>query len=187
MKLSPTSLYGAFLVESALWRDRRGSFMEVYREDALSEAGIRTSFVQDNFSHSVPKGVIRGLHFQREPWAQAKLVWVVTGRVYDVVVDIRPDSPTYLMWEAFELSGDRPVMIFIPKGFAHGFCTLEEDTRVFYKVDAPYRPDAESGIRWNDPGLAIDWPVASPIVSDKDACLPLLSELGMVRTGREPS
>ncbi len=153
--------------------------MEVHSEPAFSSAGLRTAFVQDNCSHSVPKGVVRGLHFQRDPWSQAKLVWVVTGAVFDVIVDMRPGSRTYLRWESFELTAEVPRMLFIPRGFAHGFCTLEENTRVFYKVDAPYRPDVEGGIRWDDPDLAIAWPTSSPIVSEKDAGLPLLRELDL--------
>lgn len=178
MKLIGTALEGAYVVESVIHRDRRGSFLEIFNADALARCGLHVSFVQDNCSHSLEAGVIRGLHFQRAPHAQAKLVWTLTGSVYDVIVDLRKESRTYLRWEAFELSAGKPLMVFVPRGFAHGFCTLEADTRVFYKVDAPYNPQAEGGIRWNDPDLAIPWPADSPVLSDKDAGLPLLKHQG---------
>lgn len=177
MKLIRTSLEDAFVVESVIHRDRRGSFLEIFNADAFAGSGLRVAFVQDNCSHSLEPGVIRGLHFQHDPYAQAKLVWTVTGSIYDVIVDLRRGSRTYLKWEAFELSAGQPSMVFVPRGFAHGFCTLEPDTRVFYKVDAPYNPRAEGGIRWNDPDLAIPWPTGSPILSDKDAALPLVRDL----------
>lgn len=176
MKLIPTSLEGSYVIETVIHRDRRGSFLEIFNADALARCGLNVSFVQDNCSHSLEAGVIRGLHFQKDPHAQAKLVWTLTGAVYDVIVDLRKESRTYLMWESFELTAHKPLMVFVPRGFAHGFCTLEPDTRVFYKVDAPYHPQAEGGIRWNDPDLAIPWPVQAPVLSDKDDVLPLLKE-----------
>jgi dTDP-4-dehydrorhamnose 3,5-epimerase len=174
MKLIETSLNGAYIVEQGLYQDPRGSFLEIYSAKAFAENGLNVEFVQDNCSLSRDKGVIRGLHFQNPPHAQAKLVWALTGKVYDVIVDLQKGSPTYLKWEAFELSAEEPLLLFVPRGFAHGFCTLETDTRVFYKVDAPYAPQAESGLRWDDPDLAIPWPASSPIISDKDKKLPLL-------------
>ena len=177
MKLIETSLEDAYVVETDLHRDRRGSFLEIFNADAMANCGLNVNFVQDNCSHSLEPGTIRGLHFQRDPHAQAKLVWTLTGSVYDVIVDLRKGSRTFLKWESFELSAHRPLMIFVPRGFAHGFCTLEPDTRVFYKVDAPYNPRAEGGIRWDDPRLAIPWPADSPVLSDKDAGLPFLKEL----------
>jgi dTDP-4-dehydrorhamnose 3,5-epimerase len=126
---------------------------------------------------SLDEGVIRGLHFQSDPHAQAKLIWVISGSIYDVIVDIRPGSTSFGRWSAFELAADKPRMLFVPRGFAHGFCTLVPDTRVFYKVDSPYAPQAENGIRWDDPDLAIPWPIDQPIVSEKDKTLPLLKEL----------
>jgi dTDP-4-dehydrorhamnose 3,5-epimerase len=179
MKLIGTSLAGAYIVESVLHRDQRGTFMEVFSSGAFASLGIETSFVQDNFSLSRQKGVVRGLHFQRDPYAQAKLVWTVTGALFDVIVDMRPGSETYLRWESFVLEEERPLMVFVPRGFAHGFCTLRDDTRVFYKVDAPYSPASEGGLRWDDPDLAIPWPTRSPMVSDKDARLPSLRDLGL--------
>ena len=176
MKLIETSLNGAFIVEQSLYRDQRGFFLEIFSAKAFAENRLNIEFVQDNCSLSRDKGVIRGLHLQNPPHAQAKLVWVLTGRVYDVIVDLQKGSPTYLKWEPFELSAEEPRLLFVPRGFAHGFCTLEQNTRVFYKVDAPYAPRAESGLRWDDPDLAIPWPTKSPIVSDKDKKLPLLKE-----------
>ncbi len=178
MKLIETSLVGAYVIETVLHRDLRGSFLELFNAEALAQCGLHVTFVQDNCSHSVDPGVIRGLHYQLDPYAQAKLVWTLTGSIYDVIVDLRQRSRTYLKWEAFELSAHKPFMVFVPRGFAHGFCTLEPDTRVFYKVDTPYNPRAEGGIRWNDQDLAIPWPADSPILSVKDAGLPLLRERG---------
>jgi dTDP-4-dehydrorhamnose 3,5-epimerase len=177
MELTPTSLSGAYLIGQTLFQDPRGFFLEIYSTRAFAERGLTLEFVQDNCSFSKEKGVIRGLHFQAAPHAQAKLVWTLTGSVYDVIVDLREDSPTFLKWEAFELSASKPLMLFVPKGFAHGFCTLEPDTRVFYKVDIPYAPKSEGGVRWDDPDLGIAWPTDAPILSEKDRRLPLLSEI----------
>jgi dTDP-4-dehydrorhamnose 3,5-epimerase len=181
MKLIETSLTGAYIVEQNLYQDPRGHFLEIFSAKAFRENGLHTEFVQDNCSLSNDRGVIRGLHFQNPPHAQAKLVWALTGAIYDVIVDLRRDSPTYLQWEGFELSAKSPRLLFVPREFAHGFCTLEPFTRVFYKVDAPYAPKSESGVRWDDPDLAIPWPTDSPILSDKDIVLPLLKELGHMR------
>ncbi|HPI93938.1 MAG TPA: dTDP-4-dehydrorhamnose 3,5-epimerase [Deltaproteobacteria bacterium] len=177
MKLIETKLADAYVVESVLHRDDRGSFLEIYSAGAFTGLGLDVGFVQDNCSHSRDKGVIRGLHFQQDPFAQAKLVWTLTGSVYDVIVDLRKDSRTFKRWEAFILTADKPSLLFVPRGFAHGFCTLEPDTRVFYKVDAPYAPRAEGGIRWDDPDLSIPWPEENPILSDKDSRLPFLKDL----------
>lgn len=179
MKLTETPLAGAFLIETVFHQDGRGSFLEVFNAGALAALGLEPRFVQDNCSLSRDTGVIRGLHFQREPHAQAKLIWTLTGAVYDVIVDLRENSPTFLTWAAFELSEDKPCLLFVPRGFAHGFCTLKPDTRVFYKVDALYAPKSEGGIRWDDPDLAIPWPADSPILSDKDMRLPTLRGLGL--------
>lgn len=181
MKLIPTDLEGAFIVEQTLYRDSRGSFLEIFSQKAFAECGIPVEFVQDNSSLSKDAGVIRGLHFQKDPHAQAKLVWVVAGAVWDVIVDLREGSKNFARWTAVELSGEEPRMLFVPRGFAHGFCTLEPQTRVFYKVDSPYAPQAEGGVRFDDPDLAIPWPTASPVVSDKDRTLPLLRDLGVSR------
>jgi len=178
MKLIDTTLDGAYIVEQNLFQDPRGSFLEIYSSKAFADKGLNLDFVQDNCSHSTGAGVIRGLHFQKDPYAQAKLVWVLTGKIYDVIVDLREGSKTYLKWAGFELHAGQPRMLLVPRGFAHGFCTLEPDSRVFYKVDAPYSPSFEGGIRWDDPDLAISWPNDSPLLSDKDRKLPSLREAG---------
>lgn len=159
--------------------DSRGIFTETYNRARFAEHGIAIDFVQDNQSSSREAGTIRGLHFQGPPAAQAKLVRVVRGRVIDVAVDLRRSSPTYGKWVAEELSADDGKQLLIPAGFAHGFCTLEPDTHVFYKVDAYYAPAQEFGIAWDDPDLAIDWPVSADrvVLSDKDRRLPPLRSL----------
>lgn len=176
MKVEGTNLNGVILLKPQVFRDHRGFFVESYSQRVLAEAGIDTVFVQDNHSLSVEKGVLRGLHFQIPPRAQTKLVRVIRGAVYDVVVDLRRESPTYLKWEGFELTAEDFRMLYVPKGFAHGFCTLAENTEFTYKNDDFYAPEAEGGIRWNDPGLSIKWPVEEPILSKRDSQLPLLAD-----------
>jgi dTDP-4-dehydrorhamnose 3,5-epimerase len=150
--------------------DARGFFAETYNRDRFAAAGLIADFTQDNHSLSRPRGTVRGLHFQRGPHAQAKLVRVLRGAVFDVVLDIRPGSPTYGRHAAIELSAAAGAQLLIPEGFAHGFCTTEPDTEVFYKVNRDYAPDHEGGILWNDPGLGIAWPVvpAQAVLSERD-------------------
>ncbi len=169
MEIIKTEIKDLLLLKPKVFRDKRGFFIEYYSEKKFLEMGIKTGFVQDNHSLSVQKGVLRGLHFQLPPHAQAKLVRVTRGSVYDVAVDLRKGDQTYGKWQGFELTAKNFLMLYIPKGFAHGFCTLEENTEVMYKNDTFYAPDFESGIRWNDPVLNISWPVENPILSDKDA------------------
>ena len=145
-------------------------------EKAGVAGGIDARFVQDNHSFSAEKGVARGLHFQRPPFAQAKLVRVITGKVLDVVVDLRKDSKTFGQWASFELLAENFEMLFIPRGMAHGFCVLEDNTHFFYKTDEFYDAKSEGGIAWNDPDLKIDWPIANPILSEKDQKLPSWQE-----------
>lgn len=158
--------------------DRRGWFSESFNEMALAERGITCRFVQDNQSMSVRKGTVRGLHFQTPPMAQAKLVRVLRGAILDVAVDIRRGSPTYGQFVTAELSADNGRQLYVPVGFAHGFCTLEDNTEVSYKVSAFYSPQHDSGLRWNDPTIGIPWPIKSDsiIVSEKDAKQPLLDQ-----------
>jgi dTDP-4-dehydrorhamnose 3,5-epimerase len=158
--------------------DSRGWFTESWNARTFSGLGISTAFCQDNHSLSKPAFTLRGLHFQRAPHAQAKLVRCLRGRIYDVAVDIRRDSPTYKHWVGVELSAELGNQLFVPSGYAHGFLTLEPDCEVAYKVDAYYAPESDGGICWDDPELAILWPLecALPHLSDKDATLPLLSE-----------
>lgn len=173
-----TFLPDVFLLEPKVFPDSRGFFMESYNRQTLRQLGIGCEFVQDNLSLSVPAGVIRGLHFQVPPKAQSKLVHVVTGAIYDVVLDLRKDSPTFKRWAGFILSANNRRQLFVPKGFAHGFCTLVPDTRVMYKVDEHYSSSHEGGVLWCDPELRIDWPVADPSLSEKDLRLPTLQESG---------
>lgn len=167
------------LVTPRRFADDRGFFCETYKASAFQEFGIDAVFVQDNCSHSL-RGVLRGLHFQKPPHAQGKLVRVVYGEVVDVAVDIRVGSPTYRQWVSVHLSAENGKMVYVPPGFAHGFCVLSDEAGLAYKVTQEYDPQAESGIRWNDPEIGIEWPVADPIVSAKDAVLPSLAELGEV-------
>ncbi|HEX7057461.1 MAG TPA: dTDP-4-dehydrorhamnose 3,5-epimerase [Bacilli bacterium] len=168
MNILKTKLQGVLLIEPRVHEDGRGFFMESYRADLFQQAGIAARFVQDNHSLSVEKGVLRGLHYQLAPKAQAKLVRVVRGAIFDVAVDIRRSSPTFGLWESFVLSAENKRQVYIPRGFAHGFCTLEPDTEVIYKVDQYYSPEHDRGILWNDAELGIPWPVADPVLSEKD-------------------
>ena len=172
-----TLLGGAMLLEYPRFEDERGSFSVHYQAEAADQAGL-PRFVQDNHSVSRPAGTLRGLHLQLAPWAQGKLIRIGQGRVFDVFVDLRPGSDTHGRWESVELGAEDDRQLWVPPGFAHGFCTLEPDTEVFYKVDAPYRPEAEWTLAWDDPTLAIDWPpeASDPILSDKDRAAHTLAE-----------
>jgi len=161
------------LIEPKIFDDERGYFLEIYKESEFSANGINTKFVQDYFSHSI-HGVLRGLHYQRKPKEQAKLVSVISGEIFDVAVDIRKDSPTFGKWVSEILSEKNHKMLYIPEGFAHGFCTLSDTANVLYKVTNEYSPESEQGIIWNDPNISISWPIQNPIVSEKDKKLPKL-------------
>ncbi len=161
------------LVEAKAFPDERGFFMESFKESAFSTNGISTKFVQDNFSHSV-KGVLRGLHYQKDPKAQAKLVTALRGEVFDVAVDIRKDSPTYGKWVGEILSEQNHRLLLVPEGLAHGFLVLSDEADVLYKVNQEYSPEHERGIIWNDPDVNIQWPMENPMVKEIDAKLPLL-------------
>jgi dTDP-4-dehydrorhamnose 3,5-epimerase len=166
---------GVVLVEAQHFEDVRGFFMETYRMSAFSDYGISDAFVQGNQSHSV-RGVLRGLHYQKHPQAQGKLVRVVSGEIFDVAVDLRKGSPTYGRWVGVPLSDKCFQMLYIPVGFAHGFCVLSATADVVYEVTAEYAPDLARGVLWNDPALGIEWPILDPIVSAADAGLPLLEQ-----------
>ncbi|HUX13195.1 MAG TPA: dTDP-4-dehydrorhamnose 3,5-epimerase [Spirochaetia bacterium] len=171
------NLPGLVLITPRAFTDDRGFFMETFKATDFERAGIRTAFVQDNHSLS-HKGILRGLHFQRPPKRQAKLVRVVKGSVWDVAVDLRPASKTYRRWTAVELSASNNTMLFIPAGFAHGFLALEDDTHLLYKCSAEYDPALDAGVRWDDPAIAVEWPTSDPVVSSKDQDLPFLAETG---------
>jgi dTDP-4-dehydrorhamnose 3,5-epimerase len=173
-----TSLPEVWELQPKVLRDARGFFLETYHQQKYSDLGIPDVFVQDNLSMSPERGTVRGLHFQAPPRAQAKLVRVARGRIFDVVVDIRRSSPTFGRHCSVELGEESLRQLFVPAGFAHGFCTLEARTEVFYKTSDFYVPEAEGGIRWNDPALAINWPAsAGASVSAKDQSLPLFAAL----------
>jgi dTDP-4-dehydrorhamnose 3,5-epimerase len=163
------------LVKAQRGDDDRGSFAETYKSSEFAANGIPPIFVQDNHSHSV-RGVLRGLHYQKHPKAQAKLVMALRGRIFDVAVDIRRGSPTYGQWLGLQLSADDPHMLYVPAGFAHGFCVLSEEADVIYKVTEEYAPELERGIIWNDPEIGIDWPITDPTLSPKDAGLARLRD-----------
>lgn len=167
------------LIKTPRFEDDRGWFAELYSERRFEGLGVQARFVQDNHSFSRDVGVLRGLHFQVPPYAQAKLVRCIRGRIWDVAVDVRRGSPTYGHWVAAELSPENGSQLYVPIGFAHGFVTLAPDTEVQYKVSSFYAPDREGGIRWDDPTLALPWPVPNGgvLVSEKDARLPPLVEL----------
>ena len=172
-----TNLEGVYLLEPTVFEDHRGFFMESYNKKDLEELGLYYDIVQDNHSLSVKAGVLRGLHFQIEPKAQTKIVRVLSGAIYDVVVDIRKGSPTFGKWQGFILTAENKRQIVVPKGFAHAILTLVPNTEILYKVDEYYSPQHDRAIRWNDPDLNIDWPVSNPILSEKDANAPLLREI----------
>jgi len=180
MKFIETDLKGAFIIEPDVYIDNRGFFMETYNRRVFKDHGLDIEFVQDNHSLSEKKGVIRGLHFQYPPYDQAKLVRVVSGSVLDVIVDMRRSSPTRGKWFSVKLSSDNKKILFVPSGFAHGFCTLEDNSVVLYKVDKFYNPGAEAGIRWDDGDVGIQWPVIVPVMSEKDRTLPTIKEIGFV-------
>jgi len=169
---------GLVIIEPRAFPDERGFFMENYKQSDFEKAGIVGPFVQDNHSRS-KRGVLRGLHFQRPPYAQGKLVRVSRGRAWDVAVDLREGSPTFGKYFALELSESNRLMFWIPAGFAHGFLALEDDTELQYKCTAEYNAASDGGLRWNDPDIAIAWPDIgiAPIVSAKDAALPTLREV----------
>lgn len=179
MIVEPTRIPDIKLLRMRRHRDARGFFSEIYSRRALANAGIDSEFVQDNHSFSEQRGVIRGLHFQIPPFAQDKLVRVVRGAIFDVAVDLRQRSPTYGQHVAQIIRADDWMQIFIPIGFAHGFCTLEPDTEVLYKVNDYYSPAHDRGLRWDDAALGIAWPVEAPdaILSEKDRRHPLLADL----------
>jgi dTDP-4-dehydrorhamnose 3,5-epimerase len=171
-----TFIDGLLIVTPRVYPDERGYFLESYKAGEFAAAGIREAFVQDNHSRSVRR-VLRGLHFQKAPHAQAKLVRVTRGLVWDVAVDLRRGSPTFGRWLGTELGEENRRMLFIPRGFAHGFVTLSEGAELLYKCSAEYDKDSDGGVRWDDPDLAIGWPISDVKLSGKDASLPLLRDI----------
>jgi dTDP-4-dehydrorhamnose 3,5-epimerase len=178
MDIRSTHIPGVVIIKPSRYMDSRGHFAEIYNEQAFRAAGIEARFVQDNQSFSIQRGTIRGLHFQLPPAPQAKLVRVVRGSIFDVAVDLRTRSPTYGRWIVEHLTAAEGKALFIPRGLAHGFCTLEASTEVFYKVDNYYAPECDSGLIWDDPDLAIEWPVGPEdvVLSEKDRKLGQFSQ-----------
>jgi dTDP-4-dehydrorhamnose 3,5-epimerase len=161
------------LVDAQSFSDNRGFFLESFKESSFVSNGIKTKFVQDNFSHSI-HGVLRGLHYQKNPKAQSKLVTALRGEIFDVAVDMRQNSPTFGKWVGEILSEKNHKLLYIPEGFAHGFCVISETADVLYKVNNEYSPENERGIIWNDPQINITWPIDKPILHEKDSVLPEL-------------
>ena len=180
MKFEKTKLEGVVVITPDVFGDHRGFFMESWSEHKMEEAGLHYNFVQDNHSMSSVKGTLRGIHFQKGDKAQAKLVRCVKGAVLDVAVDLRHESPTYKQWVAVELSAENKKQLMIPRGFGHGFVTLTDEVEFLYKADNYYAPEADGGIRWNDPEIGVDWGVENPILSAKDEKNPFLKDLDEV-------
>jgi dTDP-4-dehydrorhamnose 3,5-epimerase len=174
-KSLPTKLDGLVLVEPEVHGDARGFLVETYSAERWRELGIEVEFVQDNHSRS-RAGILRGLHFQTSP-GQAKLVRCTRGRIWDVAVDLRRDSPTYRRWEGYELDDERHRQLFVPVGFAHGFCVLSDVADVAYKLSSPYDPETEAGFAWDDPDVGVEWPISEPEVSERDRNAARLAEL----------
>ena len=160
---------GVFEIQLEPHEDKRGFFMRVYDDKIFKKHGIHRDWVQENYSLSVEKDIIRGMHFQFPPHSETKLVRVISGEIYDVFIDLRKSSPTFGKWDSIKLSADNKKMIYIPRGFAHGFCTLTKNSELIYKMDNYYTPTGVGIIRWNDSDLGIDWPVNDPILSEKDS------------------
>jgi dTDP-4-dehydrorhamnose 3,5-epimerase len=185
MRFDATSLCGAWLIEPVPARDQRGFFARTFCAQEYAERGLTTRFVQNSTSQSVAKGTLRGMHFQRAPNAEVKVVSCLKGAVWDVIIDLRPESPTYRRWQGFALTAENRRQLYVPEGFAHGFQTLRDDTEVGYLISAFYAPQAADGLRYNDPAFAIKWPLPLTVISAKDETwpdfldpLPLISQVG---------
>ena len=179
MEIIETKLPGVLIIEPRAFEDKRGFFMETYHKKRYGQSNISCIFVQDNLSHSV-RGILRGLHYQLQH-PQAKLVQVINGAIFDVAVDIRQGSPTLGKWSGAHISDKNRRQIFVPEGFAHGFCVLSETADVIYKCSDFYAPDDEEGILWSDPSICIDWPISDPLLSDKDSKYPYLKDVSPER------
>ncbi|MBP3540021.1 MAG: dTDP-4-dehydrorhamnose 3,5-epimerase [Oscillospiraceae bacterium] len=177
MKKIDTTLKDLYILEPQVFGDNRGWFMETWSKRNLEALGLNYDFVQDNESYSSAKGTLRGIHFQRGNKAQAKIVRCTKGSVLDIAVDLRPSSPTYLKWEAVVLSAQNKLQLLIPRGFGHAYLTLTNDVVFSYKADNFYYPEADGGIRWNDPDIGVVWPVEKPVLSRKDAGAPLFKDI----------
>jgi dTDP-4-dehydrorhamnose 3,5-epimerase len=175
MLFTETILKGAYLIDLQLLEDERGFFARSFCQNEFSARNLKTNIAQCNTSYNSRKGTLRGMHFQLLPKAEAKLVRCTRGSIYDVIIDLRPGSPTFCSWTAAELTAGNRRSLYVPEGFAHGFQTLEDGSEVFYQMFEYYSPEHASGVRWNDPAFGITWPVENPIVSEKDRSYPLFS------------
>jgi dTDP-4-dehydrorhamnose 3,5-epimerase len=176
MQIKPLRLPRTYEVLLNPRQDDRGYFMRVFDNAIFKDFGLQTTWLQENESRSIRKHILRGLHFQLPPHTETKLVRVIHGTILDVFVDLRKDSETFGQWDSIELSAENHKMVYISQGFAHGYCSLTEETVVVYKVDSAYAPEFEGGLRWNDPTLNIQWPAQEPYLSAKDKALPLFSK-----------
>ena len=179
MKITPTKIKDVLIIEPDVFEDHRGWFTEIYNKEKFRDYEIDIDFIQDNHSFSLKKGTLRGLHFQNNPFTQAKLVRCTRGAVLDVAVDLRKNSPTFKQWVAVELTAENKKQLFIPRGFAHGFILLEDNSEFHYKVDNKYSKEHEGSIRYDDPELGIDWVIDNPILSDKDLNAPYLKDINI--------
>jgi dTDP-4-dehydrorhamnose 3,5-epimerase len=176
VQLHPTPFAGAFVVTPDPIRDDRGSFGRLFDAEVFAVNGLDPFLAQSNYSHNLLRGTLRGLHFQRAPWGEAKLVRCTRGRVFDVIVDLRASSATRCEWFGTVLDDESRNAIYLPAGFAHGFLTLTDDTELHYQMSVPFRPESSDGVRWNDPAFGIDWPFPPAVISDRDATYPWLDE-----------
>lgn len=176
MKFTPTPLAGAYLVELERLGDDRGFFARSFCQNEFKARGLDPCVAQCNVSFNAKRGTLRGLHCQDKPHEEAKLVRCTRGAIWDVIIDLRQDSPTRLRWHAAELSAENRAALYVPKGFAHGFQTLVDDTEVLYQMSESYHPELARGLRWDDPKLGIRWPLADPVISQRDAAFPLLMQ-----------
>ncbi len=168
MKIRELEIEGVFEIQLEPITDERGFFMRTYDNEIFHKPGLDNNWVQENHSLSLDKGVIRGMHFQFPPYAETKIIRVLSGKILDVFIDLRKDSSTFGKWGSIELSAKNKKMIYIPRGFAHGFCTLTDNCELLYKMDNYYAPDSAYTLQWNDPDIGIDWPIKNPILSEKD-------------------
>lgn len=174
MDAHSTAIDGTYLIELDPHVDARGSFVRVFEEEDFRNLGLRTRFPHHNLAHNKRRGTLRGLHYQTPPWGEVKVVHCLQGAIFDVLVDIRPDSPTARTSETFHLSAQRPTLLYVPEGVAHGYQTLQDDSTIHYLMGAIYRPDQQRGIAWDEPLLGIEWPLPDPILSEKDRAHPPL-------------
>ena len=172
MKFSPTALVGAYVIDIEPVADERGFFVRSWCREEFARRGLNPDLAQCSISFNKKRGTLRGMHYQAKPHEETKVVRCTRGAIYDVIVDLRPESSTFRKWIAVELSADNRRMLYIPAGLAHGFQSLTDDTEVFYQISAPYHPESARGARWNDPAFGIEWPVAERVISDKDRQYP---------------